>query len=87
MADVHVLPGIERRDLVGAPLRDEVVLQAAIEKGVTDVVIVGRHRDGSLYVAGSGNDADRTVGRLMSAVWFLTSGSFAQGIEDDDDEK
>jgi hypothetical protein len=72
MAEVHVLPGIERRDLLAA-LPSEDLLRKAIENGVTDVLIVGRDRAGELYVAFAGADADRGVGMLMRAVQFLTS--------------
>lgn len=72
MAEVHVLPGIERRDLL-APLPAAELLQKAIENGVTDVVIVGRERDGSLYVASASSDIDRDVGMLMRAVTYLSS--------------
>lgn len=82
MAEVLVLPGIERRDLIGEPTPAEQVLNASIEKGVTDVVVIGRHRDGSQYVASSLNDVDKSVGVLMSAVHFLTSGTFDQGIQE-----
>jgi hypothetical protein len=72
MAEVHVLPGVERRDLM-VPLPCAELLQKAIDAGVTDAVIVGRARDGSLYVASASTDVDRDVGRLMRAVEFLTS--------------
>jgi hypothetical protein len=71
MAGVHVLPGIERRDLLGV-LPPEQLLQKAIENGVTDVVIVGRARDGSPYVASCVADADKAVGQLMRAVTFIS---------------
>lgn len=72
MADVHVLPGIERRDLLGV-LPSEQLLQKAIEQGITDVIIVGRDRYGQQYVASTLSDADRAVGRLYSAANFLAS--------------
>lgn len=82
-ADVIVLPGIERRDIVGEPLDSRHVLQAAIDLGITDVVIVGRHRNGELYVAGAPNDVDRSAGLLMRGAWFLSSGTYNQGIVGD----
>lgn len=72
MAEVHVLPGIERRDLLGA-LPAEQLFTKAIENGVTDAVIVGRTRDGSPYVASCLSDADKAVGQLMRAVNMITS--------------
>ena len=73
MADVHVLPGIERRDMVSAPTESRLVLEAAIENGITDATVVGRDRQGHLYVAGAQPDVDRTVGLLMRAVSVLSS--------------
>lgn len=72
-ADIHTLPGIERRDLNGGPVPCEVVLREAIDAGVTSVIVVGRDRAGGLYLASSGSDADRDVGILMRAVTYLTT--------------
>lgn len=72
-ARVFVLPGVERRDLAGPSVPSEDVLRGAIEKGVADVVVVGRDRAGGLYVAGASPDVDRTVGMLMRAVSMLSS--------------
>lgn len=80
MADVHVLPGVERRDLSGAPLPTEEVLQAAIDVGLLEVVIVGRDRTGQLYVACSDSDADRSVGLLMRAVTYLSSATIENSV-------
>lgn len=80
-ADVVVLPGVQRRDLAGEVVPSRRVLEAAIEMGVTDVVLVGRRRDGSQYVGGESNDVDHSVGVLMNAVHYIVSGTFAQGIE------
>lgn len=76
MAQVHVLPGIERRDLP-ADITAEQVLQAAIDAGITDAIIIGRDRQGQQYIAASIGDIDRTVGRIMSAVAFLTNARLA----------
>lgn len=80
MADVHVLPGIERRDLAGSPVSTEDVFKSAIEKGVTDVVVVGRDRKGDLYIAGAPPDVDRTVGMLMRAVNILSGASIHNDV-------
>lgn len=85
MGDVVVMPGIERRDLCGSPVPDEQVLRAAIDLGIADVIVVGRRRDGSPYVAGATNDIDAAVGKLTSAIWLLTSGAYAQGDCSDDE--
>ncbi len=80
MAEVHVLPGIERRDLAGHAIPPAEVLQAAIDKGITDVVVVGRDRQGELYVAGAAPDADRAVGLLMRAVTYLSSHTIVNDV-------
>jgi hypothetical protein len=72
MAEIHVLPGIERRDLAGEPAPSADVLQAAIDKGITDAIVVGRSRNGSLYIAGAPPDVDKAVGVLMRAVSVLS---------------
>ncbi len=85
MAKVFVLPGIERRDLVGEPMPAAQCLAAAIELGVTDVVIVGRQRDGSQYIAGTCPDVDKAIGVLFAAATYLASSNFARDINDDDE--
>lgn len=84
MAEVHVLPGIERRDLAGEPVPSHEVLRAALDKGITDVIVVGRQRDGTPYVASAGNDVDRDVGMLMRAVSFLSSAELVPSKVDTD---
>lgn len=83
-AEVHVLPGVERRDLLD-PLPSEQLLAGAIEAGVTDVTVVGRGRDGQLYVATAAADADKAVGLLMRAVAWLSSSTIVndQPLETD----
>jgi hypothetical protein len=73
MADIHVLPGIERRDLCGERIPATEVLVAAIDSGVTDVTIVATGRDGQPYIASDCPDMDRVAGRLVRAVNWLTS--------------
>lgn len=72
MAEIMVLPGVERRD-IGEDLPSHDVLMRAAEAGLLDVVIVGRDRSGELYMAGSIGDADKTVGILMRAVNILAN--------------
>lgn len=80
MAEIHVLPGIERRDLAGAPVPSAEVLQSAIDKGVMDVIIVGRSRDGSLFIAGAPPDVDKAVGMLMRAVSVLAASDIVNDV-------
>jgi hypothetical protein len=75
MGEIVLLPGVERPDLVGEPMPGATVLQEAINLGVEEVVLVGRHRDGSRYVASSVADIDKAVGILMDGVACITTGS------------
>ena len=75
-AKLYVLPGVERRDLAGSTVDSLKVLQCAIDAGVTDVVVVGRNRQGELYVAGSSPDMDKVTGSLMRAVHMLAGATF-----------
>ena len=45
----------------------------ALENGITEAIIVGRQRDGSLYVAAANGDAEKAAGMLMRAVHMLLS--------------
>lgn len=72
MADVRVLPGVERRDL-GQPVPSEVVLSKAIDNGVSDAIVIGIARDGSFYFAAEHPNADLVIGKLMRAVHMLAS--------------
>lgn len=72
MAEVHVLPGIERRDLLGV-LPAEQLFQKALEAGVTDAIVIGRARDGTFYIASCVADADKAVGQLMRGVSFIAA--------------
>jgi hypothetical protein len=76
MTNLTIMPGVERRDLAGALVASQAVLQAAIDNGVTDVVVVGRSRDGMLYLAAESCDADRTCGLLTRAAAFIASSWF-----------
>ena len=67
MSNIEVLPGVERNDLIeDAPSPD--VLVAAIESGLTDVIVIGRDRAGEFYLASASGDTDHVVGMLMRAV-------------------
>jgi hypothetical protein len=83
-AEVLVLPGVERRDL-GGDLTDQEVLASTASEGITDIIVIGRRRDGSLYVASANGDADRVVGQLMRAVQFMAAATFAGGYPAEDE--
>ncbi|MFG1340383.1 hypothetical protein [Xanthobacter autotrophicus] len=75
MAEVHVLPGVEGRDLAGPAEGDAArILAAAIDAGITDVVVVGKDRDGTQWVSTSMGDADRAAGVMLRAATWLASG-------------
>lgn len=73
MADVHVLPGVFREDLVkdGTP---EAALNGALSADLRDVAIVGRDMTGEIKVYGSVSDADRMVGLFTRGIQFLIQG-------------
>lgn len=73
MAEVHVLPGVFREDLVedGLP---QAALKAAMDANLRDVAIVGRDMTGDIQVFGSCSDSDRMIGLFMRAVSFLSIG-------------
>lgn len=72
MAELHVMPGVERRDLLGV-LPAEQLLQKAIDAGITDAIVIGRDREGRPYIATCMSDVDRAVGRIMHAATYLAS--------------
>ena len=73
MADVHVLPGVFREDLVedGGV---EASLNGASGANLRDVAIVGRDMAGDIQVFGSISSADRMIGLFMRGVSFLSQG-------------
>ncbi|QRG06108.1 hypothetical protein EZH22_24470 [Xanthobacter dioxanivorans] len=73
MAEIHVMPGVERRDLIGPEIPARQTLEEAITAGLHDVIIVGKWPDGSQYVAVSMADADRAAGIMLRAANWLTS--------------
>ncbi len=78
MSNLHILPGVERRDMVGDVVPSAEVLQAAIDNGISDVVIVGRRRDGGLFVAGETNDVDRAAGILLRGASYVANGFYGE---------
>ena len=74
MAEVITMPGVERPSLGSLRiLPTEAVCAGALENGITEAIIVGRQRDGSLYVAAANGDAEKAAGMLMRAVHMLAS--------------
>lgn len=82
MADVHVLPGVFREDLVKDGGAD-IALKGAMDANLKDVAIVGRDMTGELQVYGSVADADRMAGLLTRGIHFLLQGP--QLMEPDDE--
>ena len=61
MAEVITMPGVERPSLWSLHILP------------TEAIIVGRMRNGSLYVAAANGDAEKATGMLMRAVHMLAS--------------
>ncbi len=82
MADVHVMPGVFREDLVEDGTA-EIALKGAMAANLRDVAIVGRDMQGELQVYGSVADADRMAGLLTRGIHFLLQGPQLMEPEDD----
>lgn len=63
-----------------AELTSLQVLQAAIESGITDVVVAGIRADGTIYSAAEATDSDAIAGK------FLRAANYWSQIEFLDDE-
>lgn len=79
MAEINVIPGVERRDL-GVPATPRAVLEAAIEGGIQDVVVIGRYPSGALYLASSDGNIDAVVGKLFAAAQRLATRRIVETI-------
>lgn len=87
MAEIHVMPGVARRDLAGpAEGVAQCVLQAAIDAGITDVVVVGKTREGEQWVSTSVGDADRAAGIMLRAATWLSSARVGNDVVFDTEE-
>lgn len=74
-AELHIFPGVERRDLGGnAPI--DAVLEGAVESKLIEVIVLGKRPDGSMYFAASDGNADAVVGKLFTAMQWLSSSAF-----------
>ena len=80
-ATVHVLPGVERRD-IGPDIGPHKALTEAMSADLVDVVIVGRNKLGELFCASSLSNADWAVGMLMRAVTIIGGAEIVQ-IDDE----
>lgn len=70
MADIKVLPGVNRPDLVKDVALD-VMFDAARRAPLVAAVIVGREIDGRISVWGSQSDIDQVLGLLMHGTYWL----------------
>lgn len=96
--NIAMFPGVRRERLADmAPatepepptpitLNSEMVLRAAIEMGLTDVVLVGLLSDGSIYVAHETADQDAAAGKLLRAANHLAAVDYLDGDEEYEDE-
>ena len=82
MAELVMFPGVRRERLEqGDEVQAEptlertsqAVLQAAIDAGLGDVVLVGLLPDGTLYVASESDDNDAVAGKLLRAANYIAS--------------
>ena len=67
MAELHIFPGVERRDLLPTDTCQNV-LDKASKEGLIEATIVGRTRDGSFYLTSTLGDVDKMVGILHRAL-------------------
>ena len=74
--NVIVMPGVERRDLLGPPCPVEGVLSGALDQPLSDVIVVGRLTNGNWYIAARDSNPDITIAKLFSAATFLSTHSF-----------
>lgn len=80
MADVHILPGVTRSDLV-QQTDIKTIIQSASDAGLKDIAIVGRGLDGEISVWSSHTDADQAIGMMMRGVNWLASVTQVSGEE------
>ena len=74
MAELHIFPGVERRDLLPS-IKPKVVLDKCLEDGVTDLTIIGKARDGSFYLTSCLGNAYTMVGMLQRAITLVSGAS------------
>ena len=85
MAEVKAFPGTYRRELDDTACAPNTSLQAAMERPLLDVVIVGRETGGQLRVWCSKSDIDAALGMLMQGVTIIGHSSQVH-LRDPDDE-
>ena len=76
MAELHIFPGVERRDLLPSDLAQNV-LDKASKEGLIEATIVGRTRDGTFYLSSTMGDADRMVGVLHRALTLVSAANLS----------
>ena len=76
MAELHIFPGVERRDLLPS-IKPKVVLDKCLEDGVTDLTIIGKARDGSFYLTSCLGDAYKMVGMLHRAITLVSGANLS----------
>lgn len=80
MAEIVVLPWVERPDLYDMPAPD-AVLTTAMDAGLTNCIVIGRDRTGEFYVASSDGDLDKVAGMLARAMRLVTQASESHSYE------
>ncbi len=68
--NIAVLPGVERRDLL-PETEPNVILQSVKDKGIADLIVIGKQRDGEFFLAACDGNADAVVGKIFYAAQWL----------------
>ena len=76
MADLHIFPGVERRDLLPS-IKPKAVLDKCLEDGVTKITITGIARDGSFYLTSCCGNAYEMVGMLQRAITLVSGANLS----------
>lgn len=84
-ADIRVLPGANRPDLVKIENGVKVALKGALDGGLIDAVVAGRTADGQIHVYGSQADADAAIGLLMRGAHYLAQAIQLHGDDEPED--
>jgi hypothetical protein len=76
MAELHILPGVERRDLL-PEIPARTVLNKALDDDATKITIVGVARDGSFYLTSCCGNAYEMVGMLQRAITLVSGANLS----------
>jgi hypothetical protein len=80
-AKIHVLPGIERADLLQT-LPSQTVLEGTLEQGIDNVIVIGTKRNGDAYLASGIGNKHEVIARLFEAATWLSNMRIDHEYED-----